>query len=532
MASLFDTFLSALIQGTGTQDLSRSVALPETPIRPEMQFPETVIPPSMDVPIPPSWDISDADIAQYDMQNGYNPAGGGNRNLIDLNNRQEALARNAPTMPAPDQMMPLPVPGKGEQAPLNLPMRDLGIVPVPGQAVAAGGRKKSPGTAAPAMAPLGDLTPASLKDEPKHAPAADMIADMLGKRRNRYSDDEAKARGEAVDADKMTDDDKLAFALLSALPGLIGLVGGGIAGGGLGAAQGLAGGLQGGAAGTQMIADAKTGKRKEALARADKASDRLAQVDNQELQHGEALQNQGFTAGQADKRQQFEAGQTEKTQKFQAGQTDKQIAAQHAENAANRGNALKIKEMDVMSDREKAIINAQKERGGNDKDFQVNSARWATRMMGSAPQIDAAEKQLTSLAGHFATKNAWVEAMANPKLKQAAASIGQYLSGILRKDSGAAITPDEWADAYRQYMPNVNDDAETLLFKQRTRKRETAAMYESAGPAQHIVQKAFEMVPLGGDAPQTTPASTQGKRVRQNGHVYEEQPDGSYKAVE
>lgn len=382
MASLFDTFLSAL-----TQDPSRVVSMPETAIRPEMRFPETVIPPlganpaidpeSFIGPTPESWDISDADIAAYDAKK-RGVASSGDTNLIDLNNMMDAAERNGQPMPAPDKMMPLPRP------PINMPVRDLGEVPVPlgGIELASitepGAASTKLGTA-PRVKPVGagappasqPSTPATQSDTPK---PADLIADMLGKRRSKYSDDESKARGEAANAEKMTDDDKLAFALLSALPGLIGLVGGGIAGGGLGAAQGLAGGLQGGAAGTQMIADAKTGKRKEALARADKASDRLAQVDTQELHHGETLQGQAFTAGQADKDRDLRVGESEKDRALRTSEHKASIAAQHSEGEANRANAKDLKRMDLFGDSLKAAAAASKAGGKNgpNADLYVN----------------------------------------------------------------------------------------------------------------------------------------------------------------
>jgi hypothetical protein len=47
-----------------------------------------------------------------------------------------------------------------------------------------------------------------------------------------------------------------------------------------------------------------------------------------------------------------------------------------------------------------------------------------------------------------------------------------FINSILRKESGASISPAEFANAKRQYFPQPNDKPETLA--QKVKNRETA----------------------------------------------------------
>jgi hypothetical protein len=78
---------------------------------------------------------------------------------------------------------------------------------------------------------------------------------------------------------QLTDEEKVATALLAAVPGLLGAIAGGAISGGYGAAAGAAGGLQGGAQGIQGIIAGKEAKRKEAKTDADKLAERIAMLD-------------------------------------------------------------------------------------------------------------------------------------------------------------------------------------------------------------------------------------------------------------
>ncbi len=176
----------------------------------------------------------------------------------------------------------------------------------------------------------------------------DAIAALLKENADKYGSERDAAIAAARDAEKLTDEEKIATALLAALPGLAGLIGGAAIGGGQGAVAGLAGGLTGGAQGIGSINDAKQAKRKEALTKAEKAGDRLARVDDQKLSHAESLQGQQFTAQRDDKQMAAHEKLTDKQIAASAANTNKQIAA----------NRL-LKEMDVIGDLKKAELTAK-----------------------------------------------------------------------------------------------------------------------------------------------------------------------------
>ena len=44
-----------------------------------------------------------------------------------------------------------------------------------------------------------------------------------------------------------------------------------------------------------------------------------------------------------------------------------------------------------------------------------------------------------------------------------------FITAKLRKESGASISPSEFADARSQYFPSLNDDENTLLEKKKLR---------------------------------------------------------------
>jgi hypothetical protein len=99
-----------------------------------------------------------------------------------------------------------------------------------------------------------------------------------------------KALEQAAAEKDLSNEEKVAMALLAALPGLIGAIGGGAIAGGYGAAAGAAGGLKGGAEGVQMIAQSKEGRRKEAKGAADKLLDQITQQEGLATRRQETLE--------------------------------------------------------------------------------------------------------------------------------------------------------------------------------------------------------------------------------------------------
>jgi hypothetical protein len=70
----------------------------------------------------------------------------------------------------------------------------------------------------------------------------------------------------------------------------------------------------------------------------------------------------------------------------------------------------------------------------------------------------------------------------SPEQQQVAQARINFITAILRKESGAAIGRDEFATAEKNYFPKPGDDAATIAQKQQARKTAIRAMEIQAGP--------------------------------------------------
>lgn len=297
-------------------------------------------------------------------------------NAIDLN-KDYALQNQFPDsgLPPPDRMMPLPSPDAAKVANIAEPGAPTKLA---SRARQNSGR--TPAALKAAMAEQSELV------APAKAQAKDPIVEALLGNRSKAENDQANALAAAKAAENMSDDEKLAFALLGALPALAGLIGGAAVGGGQGAVAGLAGGLSGGAQGMQSIADNKKAKRKELLAQAEKAGDRAAKIDDQSLAHAEALQEQGFRSGEY-----------EKGRKFEGQKLDKELSFRGREGSLNRATELQKTRMNIFGDLEGKRITADSKGAGKplgdaDKNFYANAS---TAMQ----NLDALEKLVGGKGG-------------------------------------------------------------------------------------------------------------------------------------
>jgi hypothetical protein len=70
----------------------------------------------------------------------------------------------------------------------------------------------------------------------------------------------------------------------------------------------------------------------------------------------------------------------------------------------------------------------------------------------------------------------------SPEQQQVAQARINFITAILRKESGAAIGANEFATAEKNYFPKPGDDAATIAQKQQARKTAIKAMEIQAGP--------------------------------------------------
>ena len=70
----------------------------------------------------------------------------------------------------------------------------------------------------------------------------------------------------------------------------------------------------------------------------------------------------------------------------------------------------------------------------------------------------------------------------SPEQQQVAQARINFITALLRKESGAAIGASEFATAEKNYFPKPGDDAATIAQKQQARKTAIKAMEIQAGP--------------------------------------------------
>ncbi len=77
----------------------------------------------------------------------------------------------------------------------------------------------------------------------------------------------------------------------------------------------------------------------------------------------------------------------------------------------------------------------------------------------------------------------------SPEQQQVAQARINFITAILRKESGAAISASEFATAEKNYFPKPGDDAATIAQKQAARKTAIKAMEIQAGPGAKSIQQ-------------------------------------------
>lgn len=86
-------------------------------------------------------------------------------------------------------------------------------------------------------------------------------------------------------------------------------------------------------------------------------------------------------------------------------------------------------------------------------------------------------------------KSLFPEASQPPLLRQQVQAERNFLNAVLRRESGAVISPSEFENGALQYFPRAGDTAEVLAQKAQNRQQALAGLQAAAG-------KAWEQVPL------------------------------------
>jgi len=136
---------------------------------------------------------------------------------------------------------------------------------------------------------------------------------------------------------------------------------------------------------------------------------------------------------------------------------------------------------------------------GKDKKFNQQewlAAGYASRMaradqhMESLYVDESALKDITGAWGSF-TKNWAPEGWMSETQKLAAQAERDFVNAVLRRESGAAISKDEFKNAEKQYFPRWGDSPRVLAWKSENRKRVTATMQAASTGAYDTFEAQF-----------------------------------------
>ncbi|KQZ25852.1 hypothetical protein ASD50_20735 [Mesorhizobium sp. Root552] len=119
---------------------------------------------------------------------------------------------------------------------------------------------------------------------------------------------------------------------------------------------------------------------------------------------------------------------------------------------------------------------------------QTDAATFADRMTDALKDMDAVPEAGASVWGQAITDNDYVPDVAEGFLtsepfKKFAQARRNFINAVLRRESGAIISPSEFADANKQYFPMPGDTPEVLDQKRKNRQTVLDGMIRAAGPA-------------------------------------------------
>lgn len=119
-------------------------------------------------------------------------------------------------------------------------------------------------------------------------------------------------------------------------------------------------------------------------------------------------------------------------------------------------------------------------------EFQGKSAMFGARMRAASDILDGLDGKYSTVAGVVAGGNGPASIAFNPALdantQKAIQAKRDFINAVLRQESGAAISPSEFANADRQYFPQPGDGPEVITQKKQNRELAIHGMNNNAGP--------------------------------------------------
>lgn len=152
---------------------------------------------------------------------------------------------------------------------------------------------------------------------------------------------------------------------------------------------------------------------------------------------------------------------------------------------------LKEKELNSKIADNKAKQAAALSKPQEAKPDQYKVAGFASRAEASNSLLNNLEKStdMTSM-GTAAQKSFLPEGFKSSEVKQIEQAQRNFVNAILRRESGAMISKEEFASAESQYFPSWGDDADVLEQKRQNREMVISNLVNEAGPAWQTASRA------------------------------------------
>jgi len=151
---------------------------------------------------------------------------------------------------------------------------------------------------------------------------------------------------------------------------------------------------------------------------------------------------------------------------------------------------------------------------------QAAAASFADRMQVAVPimqdldNVSTYKERGLERAGNYIGYN-----LNSPEYQRLRTAQEAFLAGVLRKESGAAVSPSEWERYAKLYFPMPGDDATTIKMKQQFRETTMQGMIREAGSGYKPAAKAPDQAPSKADPEEGRTATGPGgkKLIRRNG---------------
>ncbi len=120
--------------------------------------------------------------------------------------------------------------------------------------------------------------------------------------------------------------------------------------------------------------------------------------------------------------------------------------------------------------------------------------------------------------------------VASPERQQATQAQRDFVNAVLRRESGAAISPSEFENAKKQYFPQPGDSPQTIAQKRENRRISTEGIMREAGPA-YVPPAVWKPTSPSGKNTDRAPQGDPMARARASGASRSDAQAGQYPVV-